>query len=133
MLKSALPVAPPLAARPRARRAGRLLVEVLLSMVLLAIGASACVTLVRANLMLTDRVAFLAVSRATTRLVAEQLQISPCAASAGAYSSGRSTIDWTPSVSGPLVAVQLSAHGAPHPGGLSAPRTLAAELAGWCR
>lgn len=117
---------------PRARRTGRLLVEVLLAMVLLAIAASASTTLIRANLALTDRIAFLATSRAVTRTIAAELQLSACAAASGATHVGRTEVRWTPTVSGAFVAVAVAAHGAPHPSGLDAPRSLSAELAGWC-
>jgi hypothetical protein len=116
----------------RTRRAGRLLVEVLVAMVLLTIAASASGSLIRTNIALTDRVAFLAASRTVTRTVAEQLQSSACLAAAGSAQVGRTDVSWTPAVSGPLVTVAVAAYGAPHPAGLAAPRPLAAELAGWC-
>lgn len=122
----------PVDAPPRACRAGRLLVEVLIALVLLAIAANASVSLIRTNLALTDRVAFLATSRAVTRSVAAELHVSACAASAAASQVGRTEVTWTPAVSGSLVTLAVAAHGAPHPSGLVAPRSLSAELAGWC-
>jgi Tfp pilus assembly protein PilV len=116
----------------RPRRRGRLLVEVLVAMVLLVIGASASVTLVRANVALTERIAFLASSRGVTRDVGEALHVSPCTAAAGSAQHGRTEIAWTPSVSGRLVALSLDAWSAPHPSGLEAPLPLSAQLAGWC-
>lgn len=114
------------------RRTGRLLVEVLLAMVLLAIAASASASLIRSNLVLTDRIAFLAASRAVTRSLAAELQHSACTATAGVAHVGRTEIAWTPSVSWPLVSMAIVARGAPHPAGLATPRPLSAELAGWC-
>lgn len=119
------------AVRRRDRR-GRLLMEVLIAMVLLLVGASASVALVRANVALTDRVAFLMASRAVTRAVAEDAQVAGCAAEAGEVQVGRTDIEWTPSMAGSVVLLSLSARGAPHPAGLPAPRPLTAELAGWC-
>jgi len=116
----------------RLHRSGRLLVEMLVAMVLVAIGTSASVELVRANLALTDRVAFLASSRIATRTVAEELQVTACFADAGAEQAGRTEITWTPSVSGSLVSIALSARRAPLPAGPAPPRPLTAELAGWC-
>jgi hypothetical protein len=105
---------------------------VLLAMVLLTIGATASMSLVRANVALTERVTFLAASRAVTRVVAEELQVSPCAAVAGAFRIGSTDIVWTPSSAAPAVTFDLVAQGAPHPSGLAAPRALAAQFAGWC-
>jgi Tfp pilus assembly protein PilV len=116
----------------RLRRRGRLLVELLLAMVLLVIGATASVTLVRANVALTERVTFLASSRAATREVGEALHVAPCATAAGSAQDGLTEIAWIPSVSGRLVALSLDAWRAPHPSGLTAPRPLSAQLAGWC-
>jgi type II secretory pathway component PulJ len=115
-----------------AHRRGRLLVEVLIAMVLLAIAATASASLIRTNLVLTDRIAFLATSRAVTRSVAAELHSAACAATAGESQRGRTEIVWSPSVSGPFVTLAVAAHGAPHPSGLPAPRSLSAELAGWC-
>lgn len=132
MLPLRLPPAPVIVSPPRARRAGRLLVEVLIAMVLLAIAANASASLVRTNLALTDRIAFLAASRTVTRSVAAELQVSACAPSAGASTMGRTEIVWTPATSGPLVTLAVEAHSGVHPSGLAAPRSLSAELAGWC-
>jgi len=123
---------PPSARAERSRRRGRLLVELLLAMVLLGIGASASVTLVRANVALTERVAFLASSRAVLREAGEALHVAPCTAVAGSAQHGRTELVWTPSVSGRLVALSLDAWSAPLPSGLEAPRPLTAQLAGWC-
>jgi Tfp pilus assembly protein PilV len=131
---------PPVLLRPaplrpsprRAPRAGRLLVEVLIAMVLLAVAASASLSLIRTQLALTDRIAFLTASRTVTRSLAEQLQSSACTVTAGTSQDGRTGIAWTPAVSGSLVTLAVAAQGAAHPSGLVAPRALSAELAGWC-
>jgi hypothetical protein len=116
----------------RGHRPGRLLIEVLIAMVLLVVGASASATLVRANVTLTERVGRLRSTRAVARQVGEALSVAPCDAAPGATRYGRTEIAWTPSVSGRLVTLSLNARGAAHRAGGEEPPRLTAQLAGWC-
>lgn len=115
----------------RARR-GRALVELLVSSLLLSIGIAACLSLLRATSVFSDRVVHTGIARDIARDVSEQLQGAPCSAANGTDTRARTHATWTAGVVGPLSSVEVEVLFSPHPFGAETMRPVSARAAGWC-
>ncbi len=114
-------------------RAGRALVELVVSSLLLSMAVAACLSLLRATTVFSDRVVRTGVARDMARDVGEQLQGAPCSANAGTQIRTRTEGSWTASLSGALATAELQVTFSPHPFGHDTVRSVSARAAGWCR
>ncbi len=113
-------------------RHGRALVELMVSSLLLSLGVAACLSLLRATTIFSDRVVRTGIARDMARDVSERLQGMPCTMTAGTESRVRTEASWTVAVTGTLAAVELQVLFPPHPFGADTIRSVSARAAGWC-
>lgn len=119
-------------ARDYHARAGRALIELIVSALLLSVAATATLSLLQLTVSASVRISDLTAARDLARDLAEETVANPCTAAAGAASRSRIAANWTPSTVQQSVNLSLTVNFAPRPGAVSAPRTLDAVLAGWC-
>jgi Tfp pilus assembly protein PilV len=114
-------------------RPGRALVELLVSTLLLSVGATASLSLLHVTSITADRVAQLADARAVTRDLAESTAANACAASSGTVAAPRLITSWSASTSASVHRLSVDVSLLAHPLAASGPRSLSAVAAGWCR
>ncbi len=114
-------------------RAGRALIELIVSALLLSVAATATLSLLQLTVSTSVRIADLNSARDLARDLAEATAANPCAAAAGVATQPRLAAQWSPATAWHVTNVSLTINFAPRNGADAPPQPLDAVLAGWCR
>ena len=113
-------------------RAGRAIVELLVALLLLSVGVSACLSLAHASAAAAARVVQLAAARDLARELGERAQADACAAVSGSMSHARVLGQWRVVAAPPQRLLELDVSLPATWPSRSSPAPLRTRLAGWC-